>query len=351
MTDYRTVLEELGYRLKDHGLYWRTNAVYRSGDNSSALQIYKDTGVWKDYVEDSIFLPFKALVEKTLGTKDSSVIKGYLNNSGSSTGARPKQKLLLKEEKTYTKEALTRLLPHYDFYLNKGISQKVLEDFNCGLAMSNKMYQRLVFPVFREDGKIHGFSGRKVVDKDDQKPKWLHSGRCSDWFYPYHSINEVRESIKENGSVHIVESIGDCLSLYENGVKNVLVSFGLNVSPKFIARLSSLPLDKIFVSFNNDFNSERNRGFEGAMKSIFKMSESLDFEKIYFAPPCNNDFGDMNSDEISSHIHHCNNMEHKESSSNVLSISKDMDERGVNKAFSLNLKKYNKTYNFNYGDI
>ena len=58
--DYKQVLEELGYRLKDHGSYWRTSAVYRSGDNSTALQIYKDTGVWKDYVEDSIFLPFRS---------------------------------------------------------------------------------------------------------------------------------------------------------------------------------------------------------------------------------------------------------------------------------------------------
>ena len=49
--NYKEVLENLGYRLKDHGSYWRTNAVYRSGDNSTALQIYKDTGVWKDYVD------------------------------------------------------------------------------------------------------------------------------------------------------------------------------------------------------------------------------------------------------------------------------------------------------------
>ena len=65
--NYKEVLENLGYRLKDHGSYWRTNAVYRSGDNSTALQIYKDTGVWKDYVAGDGFLPFPALIEKTVG--------------------------------------------------------------------------------------------------------------------------------------------------------------------------------------------------------------------------------------------------------------------------------------------
>ncbi len=350
MTDYRKILEDLGYRLKDHGSYWRTNALYRSGDNASALQIYKDTGVWKDFVEDSDFLPFQALLEKTLNTKDSSIIKPYLNNSTLNTLSRPYQKKLLKEEKTYSDSALTKLLPHYDFYLKKGISESTLKDFKCGLAMSNKMYQRIVFPIFRSDGKMHGFSGRKTTTNDN-KPKWLHVGRCSDWFYPFYTIEEIEKEILKKKTVHIVESVGDCLSLYDNGIKNVLVSFGLNISPKFISKLSTMPIDKIFISFNNDFNSERNRGFEGAIKSIFKLSDSTDFNKIYFAPPTSNDFGEMTAEEISAYIKHCDSMDHEHSSSSVLSIAEGMDKKGVNKTFSSSLKKYKKTYNFNYGDI
>jgi hypothetical protein len=351
ITDFKKVLEELGYRLKDHGSYWRTNALYRSGDNTSALQIYKDSGVWKDFVEDSEFLPFQVLLEKTLNTKDSSVIKPYLNNHTLNTLGRPAQKQLLKQEKTYSDKALTSLLPHYDFYLDRGISEKTLIDFRCGLAMAKKMYQRIVFPISRQDGKIHGFSGRKVVDQDDKKPKWLHSGRCSDWFYPYYSIKSVRDEIEKKRCVHIVESIGDCLSLYEHGVKNVLVSFGLNISPKFIAKIGGLPIDKIFISFNNDFNSQKNRGFEGAIKSIFKICDSVDFKSIYFAPPASNDFGEMSGDDIESHVFRCKNLDHRESCVNILEIAEEMEDRGVNKSFSLSLKKYKKKYDFNYGDI
>ena len=112
MTDFKKILEELGYRLKDHGSYWRTNALYRSGDNTSALQIYKDTGVWKDFVEDTDFLPFQILLEKTLNTRDTSIIKSYLNNNTLNTLSRPIQKKLLKEEKTYSDESLKVLLPH-----------------------------------------------------------------------------------------------------------------------------------------------------------------------------------------------------------------------------------------------
>ena len=347
--NYKEVLENLGYRLKDHGAYWRTNAVYRSGDNSTALQIYKDTGVWKDYVEDSSFMPFEALLQKTLNTKDPNAVKHYLNDNGVNIGARIKQKHLLKEEKTYSPNVLQKLLPHHDFYIDKGMSKETLQDFKCGLAMSGKMYQRVIFPIFRKDGRIHGFSGRKVTD--DDRPKWLHMGKSSNWFYPYYNIQNVQESILEKQSVHIVESVGDCLSLYNSGVKNVLVSFGLNISPKFISRLSMLPVSKIFISFNNDHSSSVNRGFEGAIKSIFKLVDSIDFDKIYFIPPEKNDFGEMSAEQIEKYSSECYNMEHSDSMQNIISIAKKMNDRGVNKSFSSSFAKLVKKNKFHYAEF
>lgn len=347
--DYKQVLEDLGYRLKDHGSYWRTSAIYRSGDNSTALQIYKDTGVWKDYVEDSMFLPFEALLRKTLNTNDKSILSSYLKDISVNIQHRTAKKNLLSEEKTYPKSCLSRLLPHYDFYLERGISEDTMKQFQCGLAMSGKLYQRVIFPVFRADGLIHGFSGRKVTE--DPRPKWLHNGRCSDWFYPYYSIDQVAACIKKERSVYIVESIGDCVSLFDSGIKNVLVSFGLNISPKFIARLNGLPLDKVFISFNNDFNSEFNRGFEGAIKSIFKLSDQMDFEKIFFAPPSENDFGDMDKEQLHKFVEYCAVMSHNESMTNVIDFAKEMNKRGVNKTFASNLRKFEKKYDFHYGEI
>ena len=347
--NYKEVLENLGYNLKDHGAYWRTNAVYRAGDNSTALQIYKDTGVWKDYVEDSQFMPFEALLKKTLNTNDGNAVKHYLKDNGVNIGARIKQKYLLKEEKTYPEKALNKLVPHYDFYLDKGISKKTLEDFKCGLAMSGKMYQRVIFPIFRKDGRIHGFSGRKVTD--DNRPKWLHMGRSSNWLFPYYNIEDVREAIMEKESVHIVESVGDCLALYDRGVKNVLVSFGLNISPTFTSRLALLPIKKIFISFNNDNTASVNRGFEGAIKSIFKLVESMDFEKVYFIPPEKNDFGEMDKTQIERYTTECHNKQHQDSMSQVIEVAKGMmmrNKNGVNKSFTSSYNKLIKKNTFYY---
>jgi hypothetical protein len=66
----KSVLEDLGYKLSDKGSYWQSSALYRNGDNQTALQIYKDTGAWKDYVKDTPFMPFNKLLILTLNTND-----------------------------------------------------------------------------------------------------------------------------------------------------------------------------------------------------------------------------------------------------------------------------------------
>ena len=82
-TDIKSVLEKLGYRLSDFGDAWRTSALYRGGDNPTALKIYKNTGVWTDYVDGNKSMPLAALVQKTLGTKDPKIVNQYINTEKS----------------------------------------------------------------------------------------------------------------------------------------------------------------------------------------------------------------------------------------------------------------------------
>lgn len=352
MINYQQILENLNYKLKDCGAFWQAAAIYRDGDNPTALQIYKDTGVWKDFVEDSIFLPFSVLVEKTTGSKDQGLIQSIINGSKNSEPRTPK-KQLLTEEKSFDKSCLSKLLPHYDFYTKapKSISTETLKDYQCGLATSGAMYQRLVFPIFRNDGKIHGFSGRKMIE-DNDKPKWLHKGKSSNYFYPYYTTKLTSYMIKNNKRVFLVESIGDSLSLYNNKVEENLVTFGLSVSPKFISRLSSLPIDKIIVAFNNDFDSEKNRGLIGAVKAILKMSDVIDIHRLYLYLPQKNDFGVMNSDDINTYLKGLNNLCHQDSCKKVIEEAKIIEKqmKTPNQNFSSSLKKFIKKYNFHYGN-
>ena len=347
MTDYKQILENLGYKLTDRGNFWQTNAVYRGGDNMTAVLVYKNNGVWKDFVEDTNYLPFEALLEKTIGTKDKLKIRELLKNKTTDFSPTSKKNLLM-QEKTYDSSCLKKLLPHYDFYTKRGISKETLVDYQCGLATGGKLYQRIVFPVFNKDGKIHGFSGRKVLDKNES-PKWLHMGKKMDWFYPYYTTQKTANSITENKSAFLLESIGDSLAMYDAELENNLVCFGTAISPKFISHLASLELERIYVSLNNDSDSERNRGFEGAFKVICKLAETIDFKRIYFAPPTKNDFGVMNKIEIDAFYSEARNTDHQLSIHRIIEFGKKINAESKQGAgFIKGLKNLCKLYNFHY---
>lgn len=285
---YRDSLEKLGYQLQDCGNHWRTNALYRNGKNKTAIIIYKDTGVWKDFGADNQSKPFQALVQETLKTNDPKILKQYVGDAVQTYEPKePEQKIEM--EKIYPESYLEKLLPVRDFYLKRNISEKTQKLFKCGYAGGGKMYRRMVFPIYDLNNQIHGFSGRTVVEGDNT-PKWKHMGRKTDWVYPHHLSHN---SIEESGEVILVESIGDCMALYEAGFKNVLMLAGLDISSKVMSYLNSFNLDKIIVSMNNDKDKETNSGGIATIKTVAKLSQIYDLDRICVNPPLANDFGDM----------------------------------------------------------
>lgn len=286
--NYASVLQSLGYKLTDRGSYWQTRALFRGGDNPTAIRIYKDKGVWCDFVESGKNYPFELLIKRTTGKKD---VSEYLQNIHQPIRL---ERRLLKEEKTFSNDVLRKLLPDYDYFLKRGVTKEVQQVYQCGLATSGKLYQRIVFPVRRGDKKIHGFSGRKVLE-DNDRPNWLHWGQSKDWFYPYFTIPQVEEKIKEEKVVYLVESIGDSMKMFQNGLENNLVAFTNKIGPKMVSKIAALDAE-IVIAFNDDSNKEGNQkdqGKKGALSSILKLIDVVDLNRIWFVKPTKNDFGEM----------------------------------------------------------
>jgi hypothetical protein len=298
LTIYKNSLENLGYKLQDCGNHWRTNALYRNGKNKTAIIIYKDTGVWKDYGGENESKPFQSLIQETLKTTDPKILKKYLPDINENYKPSPKEEKI-EMEKIYPISYLDKLLPMRTFYLNKNISEETQKLFQCGYAGGGKMYRRIVFPIFDFDNQIHGFSGRTVVDENNA-PKWKHMGRKTNWVYPHHLSHKY---IEESNEVILVESIGDCMALYEAGFKNVLMLAGLDISSKVMSYLNTFNLDKIIVAMNNDKDKETNSGGIATIKTVAKLSQIYDLNQICVNPPLKNDFGDMlQCDPSCSHI-------------------------------------------------
>ena len=307
--EIKEVLIELGFKLRDRGPYWQTNALWRNGDNFTAVQIYKDSGVWRDYVEDTSFLPFQILIEKTLGTKDKKILSQYIQPSGelktSGTFEKEDRKVKIQMDEVYSLEYLSKLLPHFKFYNDKGISNLTLKLYKGGLATAGKLNGRFVFPVFNENdpSQIIGFTGRHLRwGTGSGFSKWKHVGRKSNWLYPL-CIPDTQtntypflESVEERREIIIVESVGDSLALTENKFLNHLVVSGLGLSSKQISFLLAQDLDQIIIATNND---KSNVGLYAAIKIYIKLLNYFDINKLRINLPKENDFGEMHEKGLS----------------------------------------------------
>jgi len=286
------ILTDLGYKLKDCGKEYRARPLYRDSDNDTVLKIYKDTGHWFDFKEN-ISGDFSSLVGMTLKLEDPSKAKEWLKDKNFAFH-QPKEvsKPLLKSTKKFDLDLLSNLENNHSYWNKRNINNETLSQFKGGVGKAGKMKNRYVFPIFDIKNNIIGFSGRDITNLS--KIKWKHLGEKNDFVYPLFLNSEVIEAQKE---VILVESIGDMLSLYQAGIKNVLVTFGTSLSLGILNYLLKIDVKKIYISLNNDSN-KNNAGNIGAEKTYSRLKRYFDDKQLKIALPTKKDFGEMNKEEI-----------------------------------------------------
>ena len=286
------ILTDLGYKLKDCGKEYRARPLYRDSDNDTVLKIYKDSGHWFDFKEN-ISGDFSSLVGMTLKLEDPSKAKEWLKDKNFAFH-QPKEvsKPLLKSTKKFDLDLLSNLENNHSYWNKRNINNETLSQFKGGVGKAGKMKNRYVFPIFDIKNNIIGFSGRDITNLS--KIKWKHLGEKNDFVYPLFLNSEVIEAQKE---VILVESIGDMLSLYQAGIKNVLVTFGTNLSLGILNYLLKIDVKKIYISLNNDSN-KNNAGNVGAEKTYSRLKRYFDDKQLKIALPTKKDFGEMNKEEI-----------------------------------------------------
>jgi len=301
-TDIHDALNQLGFKLNDRGAYWQTSAIWRNGDNPTAIQIYKDSGVWCDFVEQGKHQPFSRLVGKVLGTSDKKQIEKYIKVDGIHLDfvEEKDNRVKISMDHIYDITDLKKLLPHHKFYLDRNISLDVLKMYQGGYATAGKMNGRYTFPIFQEKIKenIIGYTGRSPRHtKDSPFPKWKHIGQRKNWIYPLYIPVKGKypflKDAEDKKEIIIVESIGDSLALSENKFLNHMVTFGLSLSSKQICQLVSLNPSTITIAANNDHNKEINIGLEAAIKNFVRLMDFFDISKLCIKLPETNDLSDL----------------------------------------------------------
>ena len=289
--DGKEILQKIGYTdLREGSKEWSTRPLYRDSDNYTALSINKVTGDWYDFVE-RIGGKLPQLVQKTLQLPDNQAVEAFLGDS--SYKITIKNNYELTDVKKFDKQLLIKLGKDHSYWASRGVSVHTVNTFQGGVTFNGRMAYRYVFPIFNDREDLVGFSGRRL-NENENFAKWKHLGKKTGWLYP---IKWNAHIIMEKKEVILVESIGDMLSLWEAGIKNTLVTFGVNVSPKIIEFLLKIDAQKIIIAFNNDSDNKSVGNF-AAEEAKLKLMNFFDERQITIAIPESKDFGVMSIEQI-----------------------------------------------------
>jgi len=288
----RQILQEIGYSLTDNGREFRTRPLYRDSDNDNVLRIWKNSGQWVDFKEN-ISGSLEDLVKLTLKLKNIEEAKEWISSKGINVNETEiiKHKVTVSQPAFFDKSLLLKLRKDDSYWNNRGISSATLFAFQGGVASSGKMFNRYVFPIFDSEDHLIGFSGRDVSSLTlEGRPKWKHLGDKKEWVFPA-KINY--KDLKSKKEIILVESIGDMLALMENGIKNILVTFGLNLPNKLLYFLIGMNPHRVIISFNDD-GSKNGAGNMAASSALNKLSNYFDKNQILVKLPSTaKDFGEM----------------------------------------------------------
>ncbi len=200
-------------------------------------------------------------------------------------------------------------------YLSKrGINEEIIREFGIGLSTTgNRAYKtlnassyddktidasglcssndkgyydvfnnRIMFPIWNIDGKVVGFSGR--IYNTEDSAKYVNSKESpifkkGNLLYNYH---KVKEHVRKEGYVIIVEGQIDVIGLYKAGIKNVIATLGTAITREqahLIKRLSP----NVILMFDGDKAGNKATiacGEEliklGIMPKIVRLEDNLD---------------------------------------------------------------------------
>jgi DNA primase len=148
-----------------------------------------------------------------------------------------------------------------------------------GKGSYDRFRKRITFPVFNLSGKIVGFGGRVLDDKDE--PKYLNSpetpiyqkGRI------LYGLNLSKEEIRQKGSAILVEGYVDLITLYQAGIKNVVASSGTAFTSDQ-AHLLARYAEKVYLFFDAD-----SAGQSATFRSVdLLFSEGLEVFVVTLSP-------------------------------------------------------------------
>ncbi|MGG5358760.1 MULTISPECIES: DNA primase [unclassified Enterococcus] len=197
--------------------------------------------------------------------------------------------------------------PALAYLLDRGLTEELIETFQIGFApnersflkqvfknesfseaaltgsglfvqhddgnLSDRFYQRIMFPINNAQGQIIGFSGRWLAPekgREKEQPKYLNSPETElfNKRQVLFNLDKARSEIRKKGEIFLFEGFMDVIAAWQAGTKNGIASMGTSLTSQQIQTIERLTKDLV-ICYDGD-----RAGIEAANRGIELLRES-----------------------------------------------------------------------------
>jgi DNA primase len=135
---------------------------------------------------------------------------------------------------------------------------------------------RIIFPIHNNTGKIIGF-GARIIAKNDKAPKYINTPENEIYIKSkiLYGSYFARHAIDKNDECLLVEGYTDVISLYQNGIENVVASGGTSLTTDQL-RLIKKYTNNLTIIYDGDA-----AGIKAALRGLdMALEESLNVKLV-----------------------------------------------------------------------
>jgi DNA primase len=167
-------------------------------------------------------------------------------------------------------------------FKNQQISSELMRESGLFAERENgelldRFFQRIMFPITNEQGKVVAFSGRVLEAEDfdtSSFPKYLNSPETSIFNkrLVLFNFDKARSEIRKNNQVYLFEGFMDVIAAWQSGIYNGVASMGTSLTNEQLSMLSRVA-KKLVLIYDGD-----KAGQDAINRAINILGDSSKFE-------------------------------------------------------------------------
>jgi len=177
-----------------------------------------------------------------------------------------------------------------DYFAHRNIPTSALRHFRVLYSPSNDIFNdkliytsdRVIFPIFDINGKLHSWQGRDISGKSSVK--YLMSPDCK----PSQHLFNADRVPKNPDYLIVTEGVMDTIGWFKNGFKNAVATFGKKISKEQIKLIRQINPKALFIAWDYDCYSEM-AGFYSKVEHLIKAVRIIEMPDGKDADECSSD--------------------------------------------------------------